>query len=70
MLQRVMSVSCRKIFASQCQKVSGWNPSVLCFRKILVAKKYLFKSGGGTNIKIFRQKCFSHTPENSRRGNF
>ena len=33
------------------------NPSVLCFRKIPVAKKFMDKGGGGS-FKIFSRKCF------------
>ena len=40
-------------FVSQCRKYWQMNPSVLCFRKLPVAKKFMDKRGGG-NIKIFR----------------
>ena len=45
----------RKFFVSQCRKISYGKPSVLCFRKFPVAKKYMDKGGG---IKIFRRKPF------------
>ena len=35
----------RKLFVSQCRKISYGNPSMLCFRKILVAKKFMDKRG-------------------------
>ena len=47
----------QKFFVSQCRKISLRNPSDLCFRKFLVAKKFMFKRGGGS-IKIFRRKFF------------
>ena len=48
MLQRVMSrfsIFCRIFFVSQCRKYSQVNPSVLCFRKFPVAKKFMDKRG-------------------------
>ena len=46
MLQRVMSRFLSKFFVSQCRKISQGNPSLLCFRKFPVAKKFMDKSGG------------------------
>ena len=43
-------------FVSQCRKISYSNPSVLCFRKFPVAKKFMDKRGG--SVKIFRQNFF------------
>ena len=45
----------RKNFVSQCRKNSYGNLSVLCFRKLAVAKKLMDERGGG-GIKIFRRK--------------
>ena len=59
MLQRVMSNFCRIFSVSQCQTFSGENPSVLCPRIIPVAEKFLYKRGGGRDVKIFRQTCFA-----------
>ena len=72
MLQRVMSIFCRIFFISQCQKISEGNPFVLCLRYIPVAKKFLYKGGGGgEGVSRFSVKnVLSHTPENFRRGTF
>ena len=37
----------RKFFVSQFRKISYRNPSLLCFRSFLVAKKFFDKRGGG-----------------------
>ena len=47
----------RRFFVSQNRKTSQRNPSVLCVRKILVAKKFMGNRGGGS-IKILRRKIF------------
>ena len=47
----------RKIFVSQCRKLSQGDPIVLCFRKLLVANKIMFERGRGS-IKIFRRNFF------------
>ena len=39
------------------------NPSVLCFRKFLVAKKFMYKSGGGGGYDDFPSKFLSHCTE-------
>ena len=67
MLQRVMSIFCRKIFVSECQKISGGNPSVLCLRSNPVAKKILYKRGEGVS-RFSVKNVLSHTAENFRRG--
>ena len=62
MLQKVMSrfsIFCRIFFVSQCRKISEVNPSVLCFRKIPVAKK--FKDKGGGDFQDFPSKNFCLT---------
>ena len=48
----------RKFFVSQYRNISQRNPSVLCFRKFLVAKKFMDKKGGGGSIESFRRKFF------------
>ena len=50
-----------KIFALQYRNISSRNPSVLCFRKFPVAKKFMDEWGGGGeggSITIFRRKFF------------
>ena len=66
MLQRVMSrFSIEKLFVSQCRKNSQGNPSVLCFKKFPVAKKFMDKRGGG-EYQDFPSKIFCLTvPKNS-----
>ena len=49
----------RKIFVSQSRKISFRKPSLLCFRKVLVAKKFFDKKGGG--YQDFASKYFCHT---------
>ena len=46
---------CRKIFSSQCRKNQQGDPSVLCFRKYLVAKFFMDKKGENQEfpLKIF-----------------
>ena len=36
----------RKFYVSQCRKILFGNPSVLCFKKFPVAKKFMDKQGG------------------------
>ena len=50
----------RKLFASQYRKISQGNPSVLCFRKFPVAKKFMDKTGGG-EYQDFPSKIFCLT---------
>ena len=50
----------RKIFVSQHRNTSWRNPSMLCFRKIPVAKKFLDKREWETSrfpLKFFVSKC-------------
>ena len=47
----------RKIFVSQCRKLSQGDPIVLCFRKLLVANKIMVERGR-EGIKIFRRNFF------------
>ena len=57
----------RKFFVSQCRKTSYGNPSVLCFRKFLVAKKFMDKREG--DISRFSSGIFlSHSAKKIRRG--
>ena len=41
---------CRKNFFSQCRKIQQGNPSVLCSRKLLVAKIFMDKKGGISRV--------------------
>ena len=38
-----VKIFCRNFFVSQYRNISLRNPSVLCFRKVLVAKKFMYK---------------------------
>ena len=40
-----IEIFCRNFSFSQCRKISWVNPSVLCFRKFSVLKKFLDKRG-------------------------
>ena len=54
-------------FVSQCRKISYRNPSVLCFRKSLVAKKFMDnKKGGVTKFSV--ENFLSVSAEKLRRG--
>ena len=55
----------RKLFVSQCRKLSQGNPIVLCFRKIPAAKKSMDKRGG---CQDFPSKTFCLTLPNSFAG--
>ena len=46
----------RIFFVSQNRKALHVNPSVLCFRKFLVAEKYVDRRGG--SFKSLRRKLF------------
>ena len=46
-----VTIFCRNFF-SQCQKISYGNPSVLCFRKFPVAKKFMDKGGGVSRFSV------------------
>ena len=53
----------QNIFVSQCRKLSQLNPSVLCFRKLPVAKKIMDKRG--SDYHDFPSKLFCLTmPKN------
>ena len=57
----------RNFFVSQYRNISWRNPSVLCFRKLLVAKKFKDKREG--KYQDFQSKIFlSHSAEKIRRG--
>ena len=44
------------------------NPSVLCFRKFPVVKKFMDKMGGGGVSRYSVEKFLSHSVEKFRRG--
>ena len=54
-------------FVSQCRKISYVNPSVLCFRKFAVAKKYMDKREGEVS-RCSLEDFLSHSAEKIRRG--
>ena len=56
----------RNFFVSQCRKLSFGNPSMPCFRKFLVAKKFMDKKGGVSNFSI--ENFLSQSAEKCRRG--
>ena len=58
MLKRVMTRFFVVFFVSQNRETLQGNPSVLCVRNILVAKKFMGKRGGGS-IKVLRRKFFA-----------
>ena len=58
MLMRVMTRFSNVVFVSQNQKTLQGNPSVLCFRKFPVAKKFMDKKGGNQD---FLSKTFCLT---------
>ena len=65
MLKRVMTRFLVIFFNSQNRKTLQGNPSVLCVRKILVAKKFMDRKGG---VSIFNVQNFSsHSAEEFRR---
>ena len=41
-----------KFFVSQCRKISQRNLFVLCFRNLLVAKKFMDKKGGVSKFSV------------------
>ena len=57
----------RKNFVSECRKNSYGNLSVLCFRKLAVAKKLMDKRGGGVS-RFSVESFWSHSDEKFRRG--
>ena len=60
-------ISVNKFFQSQYRNTSRSSPSVLCFRKDLVAKKFLDNREG--EVSRFSLECISsHSAEKSRRG--
>ena len=54
-----------KVFVSQCREISYGNPSVLCVRKVLVAKKFMVKKGGVSTCSV--GNFSSHSAEEFRR---
>ena len=63
-----ITIFCQKFFVTQCRKNSSGSPSMLCFRKFPLAKKFMDKRGGG-GYQGFPSKIYlSHSAENFRRG--
>ena len=58
------TIFCRKSFVSQCRKFSEGNPSVLCFRKLLVPKKNSDKSEGEVSRFLLENFCLT-VPKNA-----
>ena len=60
------------MFVLQCRKISYLNPSVLCFRKFAVAKKFMDKRGGEGGWREYHdfpsEVLLSHSAEKFRRG--
>ena len=56
----------RKFFFSQCRKNQLGNPSVLCFKKFLVAKIFMDKNGGTSRVSV--EKFLSDSAEKFRSG--
>ena len=54
-----IKIFCRKFAFSQCRKISQVNPSVLCFRKISVVKRFMVKRG--VEYQVFPSKTFCLT---------
>ena len=46
------------VFVSQYRNISSRNHSVLCFKKLLVAKKFMERKWGGLIIETFRRNFF------------
>ena len=65
MLKRVMSrLSVEIFFVSQYRKTSQGNPSVLCFRKFPLAKKFMDKGVGVKEVsKLSVEYFLSHSAE-------
>ena len=61
-----VKIFCRKNFVSQYRNNSLRNPSALCFRKFLVAKKFMDKNGWGVSI-FYVENFLSHSVEKYRR---
>ena len=59
----------RNFFVSQYRNISSRNPSVLCFRKLLVAKKFMEKKGEGGVSIISVEFFLCQSAEKFRRGN-
>ena len=47
-----VTIFCPEIFVSQYRNISQGNPSVLCFRKLLVAKFFMDKKGGISRVSV------------------
>ena len=59
-----VTIFCRNLFVSQFRTYSQVNPSVLCFRKFPVAKKFMHKRGGVSRFSV--EIFLSHSPEKVR----
>ena len=55
----------RQFFFAQCRKSQQGNPSVLCFRKLLVAKSFMDKKGGISRVSV--ENFLSDSAEKFRR---
>ena len=55
------------IFVSQCRKTLQGNPSVLCFRKFPVAKKFMDKNGGGGVSRFYIERIYLTLPKIRKR---
>ena len=64
MLKRVMTRFFVVFFVSQNRETLQGNPSVLCLRNILVAKKFMGKRGGVSRICV--EFFLSHSAKKSR----
>ena len=51
-----VTIFCRKVFVSQYRNISQRNRSVLCFRKLPVAKKFMHKKEG--EVSLFTSNSF------------
>ena len=56
----------RQFFFEQCRKSQQGNPSVLCFRKLLVAKFFMDKKGGISRVSV--ENFLSDSAEKFRSG--
>ena len=68
-MQKCITIFRWKNFVSQYRNISWRNPSVLCFRKFSVAKKFMAKRGGGVS-RFSVQYLLSHSFETIRRRTF
>ena len=55
----------RQFFFAQCRKNQQGKPSMLCFRKLLVAKFFMDKKGGISRVSV--ERFFSHSAKKTSR---